>query len=201
LVALTWDLTTETVPDWMADDDDAAWAMRARTDRAAFGVLYDRYVDRIYAYCRRRLQTQEAAEDATSQTFLKALGAIARYQPEAGTFRAWIFTIANRVVIDSYRREKSAASLDGIGDVRDLESGPEHVALDREASRELYALVDRLPEEQANLIQLRLAGLTDREIAGVLGRSYGAIRVAQHRAIKRLQELATNASATKRTRQ
>jgi RNA polymerase sigma-70 factor (ECF subfamily) len=201
LVALTWDLTTETVPGWMADDDDAAWAMRARTDRAAFGVLYDRYVDRIYAYCRRRLQTQEAAEDATSQTFLKALGAIARYQPEAGTFRAWIFTIANRVVIDSYRREKPAASLDGIGDVRDPESGPEHVALDREASRELYALVDRLPEEQANLIQLRLAGLTDREIAGVLGRSYGAIRVAQHRAIKRLQELATNASATKRTRQ
>jgi RNA polymerase sigma-70 factor (ECF subfamily) len=200
-VALTWDLTTEVVPDWMADDDDAAWAMRARTDRAAFGLLYDRYVDRIYAYCRRRLQTQEAAEDATSQTFLKALGAIARYRPEAGTFRAWIFTIANRVVIDGYRREKPAAPLDGIGEVQDSEPGPEHVAIDREASRELYALVDRLPEEQANLIQLRLAGLTDREIAEVLGRSYGAIRVAQHRAIKRLQELATNASATKRTRQ
>jgi RNA polymerase sigma-70 factor (ECF subfamily) len=200
-VALTWDLTTEVVPDWMADDDDAAWAMRARTDRAAFGLLYDRYVDRIYAYCRRRLQTQEAAEDATSQTFLKALGAIARYRPEAGTFRAWIFTIANRVVIDGYRREKPAAPLDGIGEVQDSEPGPEHVAIDREASRELYALVDRLPEEQANLIQLRLAGLTDREIAEVLGRSYGAIRVAQHRAIKRLQELAQDGSTTKRTRQ
>jgi len=60
--------------------------------------------------------------------------------------------------------------------------------------------VDRLPDEQANLIQLRLAGLTDREIAEVLGRSYGAIRVAQHRAIRRLQELAKDASATKRTR-
>jgi RNA polymerase sigma-70 factor (ECF subfamily) len=201
LVALTWDRITEAVPDWMADDDDAAWAMRARSDRAAFGVLYDRYVDRIYAYCRRRLQTQEAAEDATSQTFLKALGAIARYQPGAGTFRAWIFTIANRVVIDSYRREKPATPLDGIGEVQDPESGPERVAIDREASRELYALVDRLPDEQANLIQLRLAGLTDREIAEVLGRSYGAIRVAQHRAIKRLQELARNGSATKRTRQ
>ena len=198
---LTWDLTTETVPDWTVDDDDAAWALRARSDRAAFGVLYDRYVDRIYSYCRRRLQTQEAAEDATSQTFLKALAAIPRYRPEAGSFRAWLFTIASRVVIDSFRRGKPVAPLEGAAEVRDPEPGPEHQAIEREASRELYALVDRLPDEQANLIQLRLAGLTDREIAEVLGRSYGAIRVAQHRAIKRLQELAMGDSATRRTRQ
>ena len=197
---LTWDLTTETVPDWTVDDDDAAWALRARSDRAAFGVLYDRYVDRIYAYCRRRLQTQEAAEDATSQTFLKALAAIPRYRLEAGSFRAWLFTIANRVVIDGFRRGKPEAPLEGAAEVRDPEPGPERQAIERETGRELYALVDRLPDEQANLIQLRLAGLTDRQIAGVLGRSYGAIRVAQHRAIKRLQELAKDGSATKRTR-
>jgi len=199
-VALTWDRTTDAVPDGMADEDDAVWAVRARADRAAFGVLYDRYVDRIYAYCRRRLQTQEAAEDATSQTFLKALAAIPRYRPEAGSFRAWLFTIANRVVIDGFRRGKPTTALDDAVEVRDPDPRPERVAIERETSRELYALVERLPDEQANLIQLRLAGLTDREIAEVLASSYGAIRVAQHRAIKRLQELATNASAMRGTR-
>jgi len=200
LVAVRRDPTTEPTPDWTADDDDAVWAKRARTDRAAFGVLYDRYVDRVYAYCRRRLQTQEAAEDATSQTFLKAPAAIPRYRPEAGSFRAWLFTIANRVVIDGFRRGKPTTALDDAVELQDPDPGPEREAIERETSRELYALVDRLPDEQANLIQLRLAGLTDREIAEVLGRSYGAIRVAQHRAIRRLQELAKDGSATRRTR-
>ena len=190
---------TNAVHDGWLDENDAAWALRARTDRAAFGILYDRYVDRIYGYCYRRLQTREAAEDATSQTFVKALSAISRFRPEPGSFRGWLFTIAHRVVIDSYRREKPTAPLDGIGELRDPDTGPEDRALIQETSRELYALVALLPDEQANLIELRLAGLTDREIADVLGRSYGAIRVAQHRAIKRLQELADN-SATRRTR-
>jgi len=171
----------------MADDDDVIWAVRARTDRAAFGVLYDRYVDRVYAYCRRRLQTQEAAEDATSQTFLKALAAIPRYRPEAGSFRAWLFTIANRVVIDGFRRGKPTTALDDAVAVRDPDPGPERVAIERETSRELYALVDRLPDEQANLIQLRLAGLTDREIADVLGIPVGTVKSRLHAALVKLQ--------------
>ena len=189
---------TNAIHDGWSEDNDAEWARRARLERAAFGILYDRYLDRIYGYCFRRLQTREAAEDATSQTFLKALAAIGRFRPEAGSFRGWLFTIASRVVIDSYRREKPTAPLDGLGDLRDPDAGPEGRALIRETSRELYALVALLPDEQANLIELRLAGLTDQEIAEVVGRSYGAIRVAQHRAIKRLQELAAE-SATTRT--
>lgn len=198
-MALTQELMTNAVHDGWSGDNEAEWALRARSDRAAFGILYDRYVDCIYGYCYRRLQTREAAEDATSQTFLKALSAISRFRPEAGSFRGWLFTIASRVVIDSYRREKPAASLDGVGALPDRDSGPEDRALIRETCRELYALVALLPDEQANLIELRLAGLTDREIAEVVGRSYGAIRVAQHRAIKRLQELAAG-STTRGTR-
>jgi RNA polymerase sigma-70 factor, ECF subfamily len=198
-VALTQEPMTDAVHDGWWDENDAEWALRARTERAAFGILYDRYLDRIFGYCYRRLQTREAAEDATSQTFLKALAAISRFRPESGSFRGWLFTIAHRVVIDSYRREKPTAPLDGVVDLRGPDAGPEGRVLIGETSHELYALVALLPDEQANLIELRLAGLTDREIAEVLGRSYGAIRVAQHRAIKRLQELAAD-SATRRTR-
>lgn len=173
-----------------ASEDDAALALRARADRAAFGILYDRYVDRIYGYCYWRLQTHAGAEDATSQTFLKALAALASYRPETASFRAWLFTIASRVVIDTYRARRPTTGLDDAAEVRSAESGPEQLALAAETRREVTALLAHLPDEQSHLVQLRLAGLTDREIAAVLGKSHGAVRVAQHRALKRLRELA-----------
>lgn len=174
-----------------ASEDDAALAVRALVDRAAFGTLYDRYVDRVYGYCHRRLQTPAAAQDATSQTFLKALAALASYRAEAGGFRAWLFTIASRVVIDAYRSGgRATTSLDDAVELRSPGTGPEELALVAETRREVSALVGRLPDEQAHIVQLRLAGLTDREIAAVLGKSHGAVRVAQHRAIQRLRGLA-----------
>ena len=174
-----------------ASEDDAELALRARADRAAFGILYDRYVDRVYGYCYRRLQTPAGAEDATSQTFLKALSAIGSYRAETASFRAWLFTIVSRVVIDAYRSRRPPTGLDDAGEIRSAEAGPEGLALAAEARREVTARLRRLPDEQAHLVQLRLAGLTDREIAGVLAKSHVAVRVAQHRALKRLRELTT----------
>jgi RNA polymerase sigma-70 factor (ECF subfamily) len=198
VVALFRDQTSEALEDW-PEDEERALAVRARIDPGSFGQLYDHYVDRIYAYCYRRLQSREAAEDATSDTFVKAMAAIAGFRPEAGSFRAWLFTIAHRVVIDAWRGSRPHASLDGIGEIPELAAGPEHLAIAREATRDVYALVALLPEDQATVVHLRLAGLTDREIAEVLGRSHGAIRIAQHRANKRLQALATAGADTART--
>ena len=183
-----------------ADEDERLLAVRSRVDRDSFALLYDRYVNRIYGYCFRRLQTREHAEDATSETFLKAIASIATYRPEAGSFRAWLFTIAHRVVIDAWRKARPELSLEGIGEIPEIGVSPEHLAIARDRSRDLAALVALLPVDQANVVQLRLAGLTDREIAVVLGRSHGAIRTAQHRAIKRLQELARAGDHTMRTR-
>lgn len=200
MVVLFRERASETSEDWR-EDAERALAVRARIDRASFGLLYDRYVDRIYAYCYRRLQTREAAEDATSDTFLKAMAAISSYRPETGSFRAWLFTIAHRVVIDSWRRNRPQAPLETVAEVPEAGAGPEQLAIAREASRDLYALVTLLPEDQATVVHLRLAGLIDREIAEVLGRSHGAIRIAQHRAIKRLQALSAAGAHTARTRQ
>jgi RNA polymerase sigma-70 factor (ECF subfamily) len=177
--------------EWSSCDGDHQLALASRADPEAFGILYDRYVDRIFAYCYRRLQTRAGAEDATSQTFLKAFAGLPGYRPDATSFRAWLFAIAHRVVIDSYRSGRLERPLDLFASLRMTGPGPEDSALASEADRELYALVDQLPPEQEHLIQLRLSGLTDREIASVLGRSYGAVRTAQHRAIQRLKVLNT----------
>ena len=176
-----------------SDDEERALAVCARTDRSAFAILYRRYVERVFAYCYRRLGDEAAAEDATSEIFVKALAAIPRFRPEAGNVRSWIFVIAHNVIIDERRRRKpaplAAASME-----RSRQPGPEERAIASDHSRNLRTALDRLSPEQSQIVELRLAGLTDREIARVLGRSPGAIRVAQHRAVKRLRALLSDAA-------
>lgn len=170
------------------DEDDQSLAARAKSDREAFGLLYDRYVNRVYSYCRRRLQTQEEAEDATSLVFMRALAAMPRYRTESDSFAAWLFTIAHNVVIDQSKRTGLRNRILWKREV-DVSRGPEESAVAAEAAAELHAMLKQLPREQADVIHLRLAGLNDKETALVLGRSHGAVRIAQHRAIKRLRLL------------
>jgi RNA polymerase sigma-70 factor (ECF subfamily) len=175
-------------------EDEQSLAVAAKTDRAAFGVLYDRYVERVYGYCHRRLQTPEEAEDATSLVFTRALAALPRYRDDGPSFAAWLFAIARNVVVDELRSRRgrdrgSSRRDDEVAIGVDLAPGPEEQTLLGEEMRELRALLAQLPAEQAQLIELRLAGLTDKEIAFVLGRSHGAVRVAQHRAVRRLRTM------------
>jgi len=85
---------------------DALLLPAAQADPRAFAPLYERYVDRVYRYCLRRLGDEDEAADATSLIFTRALAALPRCQPSSdagGSFRAWLFTIAHRVVVDVYR--------------------------------------------------------------------------------------------------
>jgi len=159
--------------------------VRAATDREAFGLLYDRWFDRIYGYCHRRLQTHAAAEDATSQTFLKALAGITSYRPDAVPFRAWLFTIAHNVVVDVYRRGRPTAPLDDAPDIPARETGPEEQALALETQREVHALLDRLTDDQADVIRLRLAGLPvetdDEDLVTLARRLHATTTIARER--------------------
>jgi RNA polymerase sigma-70 factor (ECF subfamily) len=173
-------------------EDERELAVLAKSDRAAFGILYDRYVQRIYGYCYRRLQTAEEAEDVTSLVFTRALTAMPRYRPDGPPFAAWLFAIAHNAVIDELRSKKSRPVSDPLPYEPPWETnepGPETSVLVNEQTRELQAVLTQLSPEQARLIELRLAGLSDKEIAFVLGKSYGAVRVAQFRALGRLREL------------
>jgi RNA polymerase sigma factor (sigma-70 family) len=168
--------------------DEAELVAAARTDRRAFAILYRRYVDPIYRYCYRRLGSREAAEDATSLVFVKALEALPRYR--SGSFRGWLFTIAHNVVADSYRSGRSPHPLEATTELEDAEPGLEDLALVSEAASSLRNLLTRLSDDQRHVVELRLAGLADAEIARVLGRSHGSVRTAHYRALIRLRELA-----------
>lgn len=168
---------------------DAELVAQARENAQAFGALYDRYVDAIYRYCALRLGSREAAEDATSVIFAKALDGLARYR--GPSFRAWLFGIAHHVVIDAYRSTRRDLSLEAAQDMHDPTASLEEMALASETTQTLSAALAHLTPDQRHVIELRLAGLSSAEIAAALGRSRGAVTVAQHRAMRRLQHLLT----------
>jgi RNA polymerase sigma-70 factor (ECF subfamily) len=172
-------------------DEERELALRARTDRAAFGQLYDRYLTAIHGYCFRRLGSREAAEDATALVFTKALGAIGRFREDGPSFRAWLFAIAHNAVVDEVRARRWTTRFETEDGWEPAATGPgpEEVAVAAADLARLRALLNRLPPDQARMVELRLAGLTDREIAHVLGRSNGSVRIALHRALSQLRHL------------
>jgi RNA polymerase sigma-70 factor (ECF subfamily) len=170
---------------------DEAIARAAKADPVRFELLYDRYVESVYKFCRRRLGDETAAEDAASLVFLKAFEALPRFDPARGGFRAWLFTIAFTVVMDHQRARlrRPEATLEH-ADCRPAdEATPEERLLARETQQSVSAAVASLSEEQRLVVELRLAGLSGAEISAVTGRSHGAVRSAQHRALRRLREL------------
>lgn len=176
---------THELPSTMSDD--TALAERARHDPHAFEELYVRYVDPVYRYCYRRLGDREQAEDATSQVFVKAFSAVANHR--SGAFRSWLFTIAHNVVVDIYRRRRPTQPLEIAGDPPDAGRTPEELALAADDGRTLRLLLQQLNDDQRNVMELRLAGLTGTEIARVLGRHPGTVKTIQFRAMNRLRAL------------
>lgn len=168
-------------------ESDEALVLAAQVDRAAFAALYTRYVDLVYRFCYRRLGNRAAAEDATSKIFERALAALPRYK--AGSFRSWLFTIARNTVLDTYRADKGDQPLAAADSMHDQRPGPEELSLDAADSRWIRDLLAQLNPLQRQIVELRLAGLTDVEIARVLGRTRGSVRTAQHRALQRLRAL------------
>jgi RNA polymerase sigma-70 factor, ECF subfamily len=160
-----------------------AWA--APLDRDAFAALYQDYFDPIYRYCYARLGSQERAEDAAHQVFVRALEAIDCYQ-ERGHAREWLFVIAHNVIANEVAR-RTAASLELEDDIADAAASPERLALDGAERRALREALARLPTDMRHAIELRITGLTGREVAAEMGRSVGAVKMLQGRAIARLR--------------
>jgi RNA polymerase sigma-70 factor (ECF subfamily) len=171
----------------MAPLDESAQVALAQVDPRAFAPLYVLYADPIYRYCYRRLGDPDAAADATSLIFSRALAALPRYRHTS--FRSWLFTIAHNTVIDGWRGARIETPLDAIVGHHDPSPGPEDEALREDAGREVRTLLARLPRDQRQVVELRLAGLTNQEIAEVLERSVAATKMLQVRAMSRLRSL------------
>lgn len=168
-------------------DEDARLVALAKRDPRAFAPLYARYFDPVYRYCYRRLGHPEAAADATAQVFAKALAALPHYRDDAPSFRSWLFSIAHNAIADDFRARRPSAPIDAAAHVAARDPSPEEVALREETGRTVRTLLGSLPADQRQILELRLAGLTGPEIAAALGRSLGAVKIAQVRAFARLR--------------
>jgi RNA polymerase sigma-70 factor (ECF subfamily) len=167
-------------------DGDARLVLWAQQDPQAFKALYDRYFPSVFGYCLSQLGDRQAAEDATSQTFLKALAALPQYQ-ESGRFRAWLFTIAHNAVLTLITSQRPAIPFEDAVDTADRDRSPEDsviAALDRAWLDEAIA---RLPDDDRRVMELRRAGLRGRDIADILGISHEAAKKRQLRAMDRLR--------------
>ena len=168
-------------------------------DRHALGQLYDTYRDRVARFATGRLGDPEKAEDVTSETFEAVCRNLGSYR--AGTdFEAWLFTIAHRRVADHFRRRyrRREVALDeavpggeerpaGPGAIPAV-AGPEEALLAAERRAEVAGAFRRLRPDQQEVLALRvLGGLSAAQVGEVLGKSEGAVRVAQHRALQSLR--------------
>ena len=171
---------------WPAGAADADLVARAQIDRQVFALLYRRYLDPVHKYCYRRLGSREAAEDATSLVFTKAFASLPTYR--AGSFRSWLFAIAHHVITDDLRARRVLAELDAAAEMPDREPTPEEVVMAAEATSSVVRLLAGLPAGQRHVVELRLAGLTGREVAELLGCSLAGVKIAQVRAYTRLRD-------------
>lgn len=154
---------------------------------AAFSQLYDEHFDAIYWYCRNRLDDAETAEDAASTIFTRALAAGPRYHDPR--LRSWLFTIAHNVVINLYRASRPQAPLEAAAALPDPVMRLEDAVVADEERRLLLDALRQLPPDQRQVVELRMAGLTGPEIARIMRRSHGAIKMLQLRAFAQLRAL------------
>ncbi len=173
-------------------EDDAVLIARAqRGDANAFARLYDRHVDAIYRYISLRVPTQEQAEDLTEDVFLRAWQNIGRFRPER-PFLHWLYRIAHNRVVDEHRRKaQQNLSLDALAESgrhpKDRDPSPLSQIISQENIQQLREALATLSPDEQTLLTLRFTeGLSFKDIASILGKSEGACRVLQHRALKKL---------------
>jgi RNA polymerase sigma-70 factor (ECF subfamily) len=170
-------------------DPDLPDVRSAQADRAAFDVLYRRYLDRVYGYAFYSLGDHHDAEDVTERTFLAALKALSSFREGSGTFRAWLFRIAHNTIANAHRsraRRRTEPLLPAF-DPPAPNADPAGVVGRAEELRRVLHLVAELPDDRRQVVLLRFVdGLSSREIGQVMDRSEGAARVLLHRALKDL---------------
>lgn len=174
-----------------ASAGDADLVAAARIDRLAFGPLYERYRDDLLRYCFYCLGDWDDAADATQQIFTNALASLPRFEDRGASFRPWLFRIAHNEVLSRQQRRsrRPQSQLLDAAEVVDPKPSPEDLAIAADNHQRLWLLLEQLPPDRRRVCELRFAGLQDKEIARILGKSEGAVRTAQSRAVAQLREL------------
>jgi RNA polymerase sigma-70 factor (ECF subfamily) len=161
-----------------------------RGDRGALEELYLLHFDRIYSYLHMSVGSRHDAEDLTTQTFVKMLEAIARFQWRSVPFSAWLFRIAHNLAMDHFRANRRWQPEEEVPEVvPGEESSAEDQALASLGQTSMLALIDRLSPEQRRVLTLKFVfRFSNAEAAAILGKTEGAVKSLQHRALASLQK-------------
>jgi RNA polymerase sigma-70 factor, ECF subfamily len=162
---------------------------RAQTgEREALEQLYLLHFDRIYSYLHITVGNRHDAEDLTTQTFLKMLESIRRFRWRSAPFSAWLFRIAHNLAIDHFRANRRWQPEEEVPEPREQEASAESEALGSIGHDSMLALIDTLSDEQREVLTLKFVfDFSNKEAATILGKSEGAVKSLQHRALLSLQ--------------
>jgi RNA polymerase sigma-70 factor (ECF subfamily) len=187
------------------DLNDAELIEAARCEAGAFDALYRRYVQRVYRYCSARVGKGQDAEDLTAQIFLAVLESLDGYE-ERSCFAAWLFGIARNICASYHRHHYAHPELTvsreredflfGLGDdasEADTSESPERAALRNERLRSVKAAIEMLSDDRREAIYLRFFwGLSSREMAEVMGKKVGAVKMLIWRGLNDLRRRCTD---------
>lgn len=163
--------------------DEGVLVEAAKSDPAKFDALYEMHFERVYAFVASRVRDRATAEDLTSEVFHKALANLARYEWRGVPFAAWLLRIAANAVIDHGKR--AAREVPAVDDPPEIAGAELRVVEDR---ARLFRLVGQLPEAQRAVVRQRFVEQRSiREIAERLGKTEGAIKQLQLRALEKLR--------------
>jgi RNA polymerase sigma-70 factor (ECF subfamily) len=158
-----------------------------RGDFAAFGELYGVYLDRIYRYVFYQVKDKMTAEDVTEEVFLKAWKAIKSCRGKERTFSSWLYRIAHNNVIDIFRSQQKKWTVD-METVAELNQPAVEIETELDHQEILNSLTDLPPNQRQVIILKFIEGLDNFEIERIIGKSQGAVRVLQTRALAKLRE-------------
>lgn len=171
--------------------DDSKLVLLAKDDQHAFGVLYERYIQKIYKYIYYRTGNHQDAEDLTAAVFHRAMSHITNYTDRGVPFQAWLYRIAHNLVANWHRdrgRRKIIPLEEFLGPDSYFEA-PDAATEDKEERAQLLAAIQRLPEERQQLLYLKfVSNLSNLEVGEILDRTEGAIKSLYHRTLITLRE-------------
>lgn len=183
-------LRPRSVPDVLEGDFDVVLGAASSGDERAFAKLWRDAQPPLLRYLRVLLRDSAAAEDVAADVWVDVARRLGEFRGDEHAFRGWLFTLGRRRAIDTWRRaNRTPVAL--TDDIAELDRPGQHdtagSAIERLGTESALALLATLPRDQAEAITLRvLAGLEVKEVARLLGKRPGAVRVAAHRGLRTL---------------
>jgi RNA polymerase sigma-70 factor (ECF subfamily) len=170
--------------------EEETLASASQGDKEAFGILYERYVERIFNYIYYRTGNVHDAEDLTARVFYRALNHIHNYTDRGVPFSAWLYRIAHNLVAN-WHRDRSRHQEIPLSDAPTLHykgAAPETAVVQTQDQEALLRIIRRLPSERQHLIILKFVEhLSNAEIGQIMGRSEGAVKSLYHRILLALR--------------